>query len=111
MQNVSIWRRGEGQGFGHFFPFAALRVNSIFLSHSVHLTKICHTFGPNVNGSVRVFCEDVMVNWNDTDESGEYAKWANWNMKPKRSSDFMVKHVSAVVFLWTAGINVSGLVA
>jgi hypothetical protein len=71
---------------------------------------------PHLRANLTIFgggrlSEDAMTNWDNTDQNGEYNKWANWTMNPSRSSDPLVKYVSALVFVLTAGTYMVGIVA
>ncbi len=55
--------------------------------------------------------EDAMGNWDNTDQNGEYNKWATWTMNPPRNAGYLIKYTSAFLFVLTAGTHIVDFIA
>ncbi len=52
-----------------------------------------------------------MGNWDNTDQNGEYNKWATWTMNPPRNAGYLIKYTSAFLFVLTAGTHIVDFIA
>ncbi len=55
--------------------------------------------------------EDAMRNRDNTNQNGEYDKWAAWTMNPPRDATPLIRCTSALLFVLAAGLHIVGFVA